>query len=224
MSSIVPWSFSKIKSFEQCARQFQHLKILKTYKESESEAMLYGTAFHTAAEEYIRDETPMPPQFAYATEALDNLNAKQGHKLCEFKMGLTENLEPCDFFADDVWWRGIADLVIIDEEEDLAWVIDYKTGKSAKYADKGQLEIMALATFKFFPKIKTVRGGLLFVVSNELVKDSYVNLDQGHLWEKWLGGYAKMETAFDKNVWNPNPSGLCRAHCVVLECEHNGRN
>lgn len=64
-------------------------------------------------------------------------------------MGLTENLEPCDFFSDEVWWRGIADLVIIDEEEDLAWVIDYKTGKSARYADKGQLELMALAIFKF---------------------------------------------------------------------------
>ena len=175
--SIAPWSFSKIKSFEQCARQFQHLKILKTYKESESEAMLYGTAFHTAAEEYIQDETPMPPQFAYAKDALDNLNAKRGDKLCEYKMGLTENLEPCDF----------------------------------------------LAVFKFFPNIKTVRGGLLFVVSNELIKGNYVSLDQGHLWEKWLGGYTKLETAFKNDVWNPNPSGLCRAHCLVLECEHNGR-
>jgi hypothetical protein len=186
--------------------------------------MLYGTAFHEAAEEYIRDKTPMPPQFAYAKDALDALNAKRGDKLCEFEMGLTENLEPCDFFSDEVWWRGIADLVIIDEEEDLAWVIDYKTGKSARYADKGQLELMALSIFKFFPNVKTVRGGLLFVVSNELVKDNYTTLDQTRLWEKWLGGYSKMETAFENGVWNPNPSGLCRAHCLVLECEHNGRS
>jgi hypothetical protein len=32
-----------------------------------------------------------------------------------------------------------------------------------------------------------------------------------------------MESAYDKDVWNANPSGLCRAHCVVLECPHNGR-
>ena len=139
-------------------------------------------------------------------------------------MGLTEDLEPCDFFSDDVWWRGIADLVIIDEEENLAWVVDYKTGKSARYADKGQLELMALAIFKFFPNIKTVRGGLLFVVSNELVKDRYTTFDQTHLWEKWLGGYSKMEAAFENDIWNPNPSGLCRDHCIVLECEHNGRS
>ena len=222
--SISPWSFSRLKSFEQCPKQFQHLKILKTYKESESTAMLYGTAFHTAAEEYIRDETPMPPQFDYAKDALDVLNAKQGDKLCEFKMGLTENLEPCDFFADDVWWRGIADLVIIDEEKDLAWVIDYKTGKNARYADKGQLQLMALAIFKFFPNVKTVRGGLLFVVSNELIKESYTSLDQGHLWGQWLTAYSRMEKAFENDVWNANPSGLCKAHCIVLECAHNGRN
>ena len=148
---------------------------------------------------------------------------KVSQRLCSTALLSIPPLKNTSKIADDVWWRGIADLVIIDEEEDLAWVIDYKTGKSARYADKGQLELMALAVFKFFPNIKTVRGGLLFVVSNELIKGNYVSLDQGHLWEKWLGGYTKLETAFKNDVWNPNPSGLCRAHCLVLECEHNGR-
>lgn len=85
--SISPWSYSRLKAFETCPRQFQHLKILKTYKESESEAMLYGTAFHEAAEEYIRDETPMPPQFAYAKDALDTLNAKRGTNYASLRWG-----------------------------------------------------------------------------------------------------------------------------------------
>jgi hypothetical protein len=139
-------------------------------------------------------------------------------------MGLTENLEPCDFFADDVWWRGIADLVIVNDEDDSAWVIDYKTGRNARYADKGQLELMAMAMFKHFPELKKIRGGLLFVVSNDLIKGTYTAHDQGPLWEKWLRDYVNMETAFDKDVWNTNPSGLCKAHCVVTECPHNGRS
>jgi hypothetical protein len=49
--------------------------------------------------------------------------------------------------------------VILDD--DLAWVVDYKTGKSSKYADKGQLELMALSLFAKYPQIKTVRAGLL---------------------------------------------------------------
>ena len=113
--SISPWSFSKIKAFEQCPKKFYHLKVAKDYSEPETEAMFYGTAFHEAAEEYVRNNVPLPPQFEYAKGGLDALIAKRGDKLCEYKMGLTASLEPCDFFADDVWFRGIADLVILDE-------------------------------------------------------------------------------------------------------------
>ena len=153
---------------------------------------------------------------------MDNLNAKQGRKLCEEKLGLTADLEPCGFFDDDVWFRGIVDLVILDD--DVAWVVDYKTGKSAKYADKGQLELMALTVFAHFPNVQTVKAALLFVVCTAIVKDTYSRSDISRLWAKWLGTYAKMQNAADNDVWNPKPSGLCRRHCAVLECIHNGRN
>ena len=108
--SIAPWSFSKIKAFEQCPKKFYHLKIAKDYSEPETEAMYYGTAFHEAAEKYVRDNVPLPPQFDYAKAGLDALNAKRGKKLCEYKMGLTENLEPatslritCGFAVLQTW-------------------------------------------------------------------------------------------------------------------------
>ena len=109
-------------------------------------------------------------------------------------------------------------------DDDLAWVVDYKTGKSAKYADKGQLELMALATFKHFPEVEEVRAGLLFVVSKNLVRDTYLRDNESILWEKWLTNYGKLETAEANDVWNPRPSGLCKRHCAVIECAHNGRN
>ena len=96
--SIAPWSFSKIKSFEQCPKKFYHLKIAKDYRESETEAMLYGTAVHLAAEEYIRDGKPLPPEYNYCKDVLDVLNSIEGEKICEMKMGLTENLEPSMLF------------------------------------------------------------------------------------------------------------------------------
>jgi hypothetical protein len=33
-----------------------------------------------------------------------------------------------------------------------------------------------------------------------------------------------MKIAYDNDVWNPKPSGLCRKHCSVLSCSHNGRS
>ena len=222
MTKVAPWSFSKIKAFEQCPKQFYHEKILKQYPVVESDAMRYGTDFHLACEEHIRDGKDLPAKYSYAQGAMDSLNAKQGRKLCEEKLGLTADLEPCGFFDDDVWFRGIVDLVIVDD--DVAWVVDYKTGKSAKYADKGQLELMALTVFAHFPSVQTVKAALLFVVCTAIVKDTYHRASSSTLWEKWLSKYGKMQSAADNDVWNPRTSGLCRRHCAVLECVHNGRN
>lgn len=221
MTKIAPWSFSRIKDFDTCPKQFYHKHILKELPFEETEATRYGNQFHKAAEEFIRNGTPVPDRFAFARPTLEALDAKPGDKFCEYKVGLTRELEPCSFYAKDVWFRGIIDLLIV--HEDRAWIVDYKTGKSSRYAETGQLELMALATFKFFPHVTSVNAGLVFVVADEFVKDKYALETEGEMWAKWLGEYAKMEKAAETGVWNPKPSGLCRAHCKVLECPHNGK-
>lgn len=224
MTSVPAWSFSSIKTFEQCPKKFYHLKVARDYQEDQNaEHLLYGTAFHEAAELYIRDDAPLPAKFMFAKGALDNLKGRTGKKLCEYEMGLTANLEPCSFRDPEVWWRGIADLIIL-EDNGTARVLDYKTGKSSKYADTGQLELMALAIFKHFPAVTKIKAGLLFVVANEFPKAMYSRQDEAKLWEKWLRDHGRMKRAYETNVWNPRPSGLCRKHCVVLECPHNGRS
>ena len=218
-----PWSFSKIKAFQQCPKQFYHEKVIKQYPFKMTEAIRYGDQFHKAAEKYIRDGEELPKRFLYAKDSLDALKRKRGDKLCEYRMGLTEDLEPCGFYEDNVWWRGIADLIILNQDQGLAYVVDYKTGKSSRYADKGQLELMAMATFKPFPNVDTVRAGLLFVVCEDLVRSTYEQYEADTLWDKWMDNFQTMETAYKVDVWNPKPSGLCRQWCQVMECPHNGR-
>ena len=224
MTAKIPaWSFSSIKTFDQCPKKYYHLKVAKDFQEDQNaDHLIYGTRFHEAAEFYIRDNTPLPPEFNYAKASLDKLKAMEGEKLCEYEMGLTENLAPCGFKDPGVWWRGIADLIIL--RDDMAFVLDYKTGKSAKYADTGQLELMALAVFKHFPQVKRVKAGLLFVIANAFPKAEYTVEQEPILWGKWLADHAKMKKAYDTGVWNPRTSGLCKKHCVVLSCPHNGRN
>ena len=221
--SAAPWPFSKIKAFQQCPKQFYHEKVIKQYPFKMTEAIRYGDQFHKAAEKYIRDGEELPKRFLYAKDSLDALKRKKGDKLCEYRMGLTEDLEPCGFYEDNVWWRGIADLIILNQDQGLAYVVDYKTGKSSRYADKGQLELMAMATFKHFPNVDTVRAGLLFVVCEDLVRSTYEQYEADTLWDKWMDNFQTMETAYKVDVWNPKPSGLCRQWCQVMECPHNGR-
>ena len=217
------WSYSSIKLFDQCPRKYYHLRVLKDVpSDPPTEAIIYGKQFHEAAELYIKNDTPIPPKFGFIKNALDNLKQLKGEKLCEYEMGLTEKLEPCGFKDPNVWWRGVADLAIINGEEGKC--LDYKTGRSAKYADTDQLELMSLAMFKHFPTLKTVKAALFFVISKNFIKDSYNVENQDKLWVKWLTEYNRMERAYETNVWNPRPSGLCKKYCPVLECPHNGRN
>jgi hypothetical protein len=64
----------------------------------------------------------------------------------------------------------------------------------------------------------------LFVIANKAVKEVYRKEDSGDLWDKWFYKYSRMEIAEKEDVWNARPSGLCKRHCVVLECVHNGSN
>lgn len=216
------WSFSSIKKFQTCPLQFYETKVLKNYKEAPTEATMYGSDFHEAAEKFIGSDEELPVRFNFARAALERLKAYPGTKYCEYEMGLTEGLAPCLIDDQDVWWKGIADLIIVNGEE--ARVVDYKTGGSARYAERGQLELMALAIFKHFPEVKVVKAALLFVVAKALIKETYSRNVESTLWGKWLAEHRKLEKSYETNVWNPKESGLCRRHCVVETCIHNGRN
>lgn len=219
------WSYSTIKAFKTCPRQYYEVKVAKSVQVPDStEATRYGSDFHEAAEFYVRDGTPLPERFVYAKPQLDILRTIPGDKYCEHEMGLTEKLEPCGFNEPHTWCRGIIDLLIINEESGVARVVDYKTGKSTKYADPSQLELMALMVFKHFPKIRTVKGGLFFVVANDFKKAAYYVDNEHTYWRTWMIDVKRLETAHTTGVWNPNKSGLCRAHCPVVTCTHNGKN
>jgi hypothetical protein len=215
------WSYSSLDMFKQCPQKYYRLRVLKDIKEPESEAMRYGTDVHKAAEDFIKDGTPIPEKYAFLRPSVEALKARPGTHLCEYKMGLTRDLEPCEFFSKEVWWRGIADLITL--QEDRAFVVDYKTGKSSKYADTKQLELMALAIFKHFPQIKKVKSGLLFVVAEDFVKADFTADEQGTHWAKWLTDTARLEQSITLNVWNPRPNFSCRGWCSVKDCVHNGK-
>ena len=217
-----PWSYSKVDSFEKCPKQFYHEKVLKEFPFEQTEAIIYGNEVHKAAELYVQDAEPIPKKYGYMTPICDALMRKGDVHKAELKFGLTEDLEPCGFFAKNVWYRGVVDLLVFDGKK--VWITDYKTGKNARYADPGQIELMALGVFAHYPEVEEIRGGLLYVVAKELIKSSYTRDDIERLWTKWLRKFGSMEASFKNDVWNPNPSGLCHNHCRVLECPHNGRS
>lgn len=219
------WSYSSLTTYIKCPRKYQAEKITREVPREDTEATIYGKAAHLAAEEYIRDGKPIPPQFAYIQPMLDKLAALPGEKYCELEMGITikdGKFEACAFDAEEAWFRGIADLVIINGSE--CRTVDYKTSKTANYADTKQLALMAACIFLKFPEVEVVKGGLLFVVAKAFVKAEYKRARRFDIFADLDGTLRQLETSRETNVWNTIPSGLCKKHCGVLSCAHNGRN
>lgn len=215
----VKWSHSALKDYEGCPRRYHEVKVLKNYPFTDTQATLYGKELHEAAEHYIKDDKPLPPQFEFVKDALDVLKDKPGRKLCEHEMGIRADLSPCGFNDKDVWCRGIADLLIIDDDNLTARVVDYKTGNN-KYPDREQLKLMALMVFAHFPHIRKVSGALLFVVKNDLVKANFLRGEAEEYWWDYRERVARIEQAHETGVWNPKPTPLC-GWCVVKTCEYN---
>ena len=92
---MLTWSYSSIKTFDQCPKKYHHLKILKDVRDEGSAAMVYGQQLHTAAEHYIKDSTPLPAEFNFIQNTLDAFNRIPGEKHCEIRLGLTIDYEPC---------------------------------------------------------------------------------------------------------------------------------
>ena len=205
-------SYSAVKAFETCARQYHQVRILKKFKQGETEAMLYGTAVHAALEEFLMKGTPLPAQFSQFQPFADSVNKAKGIRLCEVKMGIRADFSPCGFYDKDVWFRGMPDVLFIDGE--LARVGDWKTGKSSRYADPDQLELMAAMTMAHYPEVQRVKGALIFLVAKDTIKADYTRSQFAAIMSKWAGRASRIESALETGTWNPRKGPLCR-YCPV---------
>jgi hypothetical protein len=217
------WSYSSLKEYENCARRYHELRVLKNYKREDTEQTLYGEELHKAADKYVKDGVALPEQFSFMQPLIEALMQKQGKKFSELQLALTVALEPCAWKSKTAWYRGIIDLMILDEESKTAWIVDYKTG-SAKYPDKDQLDLMSLLVFAHFPYVEQVNSALIFVVKNVFIKHKRLRKEIDTLWWDYRNRVARIEQALATGIWNPTKSGLCMKYCPVVSCEYNGRN
>lgn len=219
MTKPISWSYSSLKDFEGCARRYHATKVLKLYPYKEDEKQRYGNELHKAAELYIRDGKPLEERFAYIQPLLDELMSKPGRKLAEQKMALSVDLEPRSWFDKDVWVRGVADMLILDDENFTAWVADWKTGND-KYPDMDQVKLMAAMVFAHHPHIRKVHGALFFVTKDSMFRGRLLQAEYERTWNGFRQRVARIEAAAAADNWNANPSPLC-GWCPHTACEHN---
>lgn len=216
------WSYSHLKEYEQCPRKYEANKVLKLYPYEQSEEAKYGDDVHKALENFIRDGMPIPEKFKQFQPVADAAMRKPGRKHAELAMGVRRDLSPCAFFDKEVWLRGKADLVVVDDEDLTAWSMDWKTGNN-KYPDLDQMEVISLLIFAHFPHIRQVKSALLFILKNSINKMHMDREQAPKYWQRYIERSARIEASKAKGVFNPKSGPLC-GWCPHTPCEHHPKH
>ena len=211
------WSFSSLKDYINCPKQYQEVKVLKNYQKEMTQQILYGNQVHKALENYIKDGEPLAENYQRFVPLMDSLKEIPGEFHPELRMALNYDKKACKWSDSDCWVRGIVDFLVVDGED--AYIVDYKTG-SNKYPEPKQLKLMALMVFEHFPEVRNVKAGLMFVMHNSFITEEY-NRDQAtQLWDAFLPDLARLTHSYENDTWQANPTPLC-GWCPVRSCEHH---
>jgi hypothetical protein len=126
--NVLPVSFSSIDAYETCAKQFYELRVLKRWKQEESEPMAWGNAVHKALENNIKFGRPLPTNMAAYQWGLDAVGARAPESVisAELDVAMTEWRQPTGFWDADAWARGKIDVFIHDASATKALNGDWK--------------------------------------------------------------------------------------------------
>lgn len=212
------WSYSKIKNYETCPKRYWHYDVSKDVKEPEGEALQYGNAIHAALAAALTG-TPLPNHFKNMQSWVDRITTREGKILTEQKLAITDEFEPCDWFAKNAWYRGIADVIKITGRVALA--IDWKTGKIIE--DGSQLALMAQCIFSHHPEVERIRTEFVWLKEDATTRADFSRTDMAEVWKGILPRVSLLQNAHETMTFPPKPGGLCRKWCSVHSCPHQGQ-
>jgi RecB family exonuclease len=198
------FSHTSLKDFNNCPLSFYHKRILKDVVFVQGPEAKWGEEVHKHFEDRVKLGTPLP----FTLEAYEQVLAKfDGLKHeCELQMALNDKLEPTEWFADDAWVRGIADIMVWLTPKKV-WIGDYKTGK--RRPDFDQLELFSLLTFQHCPEVEECTTSFIWTKDKAMDTETFHRKDANKMWERVMSRIRRVYAAQEKDNWPAKPSGLC---------------
>ncbi len=214
------WTYSKLGTFENCPKKYGHLYVLKDVKEEDSDHLRIGNEIHAAMADAIKTGDPLRADLAKYQHHVDR--ARKGHDrdgvkiLVEQKLAMNRNFQPTEFFADDVWLRGIVDVAKV--AGDVAVVLDWKTG--APKEDSVQLALFAALIFSHHPQVQKIRTEFVWLRDDFSSPEDFIREDLVELWSIMMPRAEELEAATKAMEFPPHENALCR-YCPVKQCAYN---
>lgn len=212
------WSYSKLKNFESCPQRHHQVDILRAFKDEEGENLAWGNAVHDALAKAIGKGVPLPAGMQAYQHWVDKMLAGESTPDVELKLAITEDFQPCAFFDDKAWFRGIID--VLKPAGAVALIGDWKAGKILE--DSVQLALFAQLAFSHYPDLQKVRTEFIWLKHDATTREDFDRRDMQELWAALGPRVAALKQAHETGQYPVNPSGLCRRYCPVSSCAHHG--
>lgn len=206
-------SYTFLNTYDICPKQAFHRYVLKDCPFVGSKESAWGNTVHDAMDKRLSKKTPLPPevaQYEFYAATLEPLKPQT-----EMKLGITRGGEPCGFFADEVWLRGKADVVTMNDTTGL--LFDWKTGKRRE--DPYELELQALMLWAARPKLVRITGHYIWLKDNAVGKPHDLS-NVGETLECLQEKADEIESCHKRGEWRTKEGPLC-GFCPVKSCGFN---
>jgi len=217
------WSYSALTQYETCPKQFWHYRIKRDYKDAGNDTSKYGEMVHKSFKEYIFDNRPLPLSIKHMAEFVDPYkHGKFQQKYGELQLAINAEFRPTGWFDKDVYCRAIVDF--LGTTDDVALVVDWKTGKMKPDEEATQLSLTGVMVMLHDPDINTVV--LRYVWTQHKGKHTQFIVKRSQIpaiWNRLAPRLKRYQEAHKRDDFPANPSGLCRKYCPITSCPHNGQ-
>lgn len=215
------WSYTMLSNFENCPRKAWHMYIAKDLPKVETEAMKWGIRVHEAMEKRLDTgnritgfKTPLPAEMEKFERFAAAFDGKRPR--AEFWMQI-DNQGRATSVPSQAWGKGKLDVLLLNDSETEALIVDWKTGKVRE--DPFELQVFSLLVRGWWPEIQKITGMYVWLSdlkagkTYDLTDTGRVNARVREMWNAW--------TSLDpRKEWLPNPNPLC-GWCPVKKCEFN---
>lgn len=211
-------SYSSLKMFENCPKNYYHQRIEKSVKDLGNAVTIYGERIHKSLELRL-GEGAMLGREAERYEALCasiEKIAANGVLTVEEEMTLNQSLEPTGWWDADAWLRSKIDVLVRNGPD--AIMFDWKTGK--RRPDFDQLELFAVQVFKHYPEVQRLKATFVWLKEMKMDHETFTRLDMPAIWQRILGKITRIEGALEHDNWPAKPSGLCNYCPCKSFCEY----
>jgi hypothetical protein len=215
MTKPLAHSYSALKQYENCPKQYYMQRITREVKPSFGEASIYGNRIHEQLEARLKGEAELPAESVKYEALIQAFASLPGELVAEQEFTLNKDLEATGWWDADAWLRLKLDILIINGQD--AVVGDWKTGKYRP--DWFQLELFAIVVMKLYPEVQNVKCSLIWLKDMRMDTEVYTRDDAPGIWANFMSKVQRVEQSLAKEQWLAKPSGLCpwcpatRAHC-----------